>query len=265
VADSGTRTTLGRAVSSMSLSLPEAIGIGRSILTYYGIPFRARRLQRFYAQFISPGDLCFDLGAHVGNRTRAMLRLGARVVAVEPSPVFARLLRRWNGAQPRVTILEQAVGAFPGESPLLVSRRTPTVTTLSADWMRAVRRDRAFARVSWDHVERVQVTTLDRLIQQFGEPAFCKIDVEGSELAVLNGLTRPLRALSFEYIPATIEVAVGCIERLAALGRYAFNWTVAESTRLRRVDWCDGGEAARRLGALPSGSRSGDVYARLVV
>ena len=78
----------------MSLSLPEAIGIGRSILTYYGIPFRARRLQRFYAQFISPGDLCFHLGAHVGNRTRAMLRLGARVVAVEPSPVFARLLPR---------------------------------------------------------------------------------------------------------------------------------------------------------------------------
>ena len=249
----------------MSISLAEAIGVGSSILTYHGIPFRARRTQRFYAQFVSPGDLCFDLGAHVGNRTRAMLRLGARVIAVEPSPVFARLLRRWYGTLPNVTILEQAVGALPGESPLLVSRLTPTVTTLSSDWMRAVRSDRAFAGVSWDRVERVQVTTLDRLIQQFGEPAFCKIDVEGSELAVLNGLTRPLRALSFEYIPATIEVAVGCIERLAALGRYAFNWTVAESTRLRRVDWCDGGEAARRLGALPSGSRSGDVYARLVV
>ena len=30
-------------------------------------PFRRRRLTRFYKPFINPGDLCFDIGAHVGN------------------------------------------------------------------------------------------------------------------------------------------------------------------------------------------------------
>ena len=61
-----------------------AWGLWRSILIYYGDPVKLRRMGRFYAQFIRPGDLCFDLGAHVGNRVWVWSRLDARVVAVEP-------------------------------------------------------------------------------------------------------------------------------------------------------------------------------------
>jgi len=43
-----------------------------------------RELVQFYAQFIHPGDLCFDIGAHTGERARIFLELGARVVCVEP-------------------------------------------------------------------------------------------------------------------------------------------------------------------------------------
>ena len=50
-----------------------------------------------------------------------------------------------------------------------------------------VGRDPGFARVRWDAAVDVPVTTLDRLIDRFGEPAYCKIDVEGSEAAVLAG------------------------------------------------------------------------------
>ena len=57
-------------------------GLLRSVLMYHGIPFRRRRLTQFYAQFIQPGDLCFDIGAHVGSRLRAWTPLGARIVAV---------------------------------------------------------------------------------------------------------------------------------------------------------------------------------------
>ena len=45
------------------------------------------------------------------------------------------------------------------------------------------------------------MTTLDTLVAEYGEPAFCKIDVEGFEVEALKGLSRPLRALSFEYGP----------------------------------------------------------------
>ncbi len=76
-------------------------GLGRSIAVYYGNPLKLRRMQRFYAQFIQPGDLCFDIGAHVGNRVLVWSRLGARIVAVEPQPACLALLRRLYGRSPQ--------------------------------------------------------------------------------------------------------------------------------------------------------------------
>ncbi|MEZ4639278.1 MAG: FkbM family methyltransferase [Caldilineaceae bacterium] len=45
-----------------------------------------------------------------------------------------------------------------------------------------------FAHVTWDEAIDVPVITLDSLIAQHGVPVFCKIDVEGFEHAVLQGL-----------------------------------------------------------------------------
>jgi FkbM family methyltransferase len=200
----------------------------------------------------------------VGNRVRAWRRIGARVVAVEPQPAFMRLLRRWYRSDPEVTLVGQAVGASPGQATLLISQRTPTVTTLSAEWTAAVRQARSFAGVEWDASLPVGVTTLDALIAQYGEPVFCKVDVEGYELEVLKGLSRPIRALSFEYIPATMEIARACVDRLCSLGAYAFNWTVGEGMRFQSEKWVGGEAMSAWLAALPTESRSGDVYARLV-
>ncbi|HHW77718.1 MAG TPA: FkbM family methyltransferase [Xanthomonadaceae bacterium] len=241
----------------------QRLGLWRSVLMYHGIPFRRRRLSRFYGQFIRHGDLCFDLGAHVGSRLRAWLPLGARIVAVEPQPACMALLRRWFGHDARVTLIEQAVGAAPGVADLFISSRTPTVTTLSPVWIAAVRQDRAFERVRWDNRLPVTVTTLDELIARHGAPAFCKIDVEGYELEVLKGLSRPVRALSFEYIPACLETARACVTYLAGLGRYQFNWSTGESHRLRANAWLDADRMFGQLDRLRRSGGSGDIYARL--
>ena len=113
-------------------------GLLRSILVYYGNPFKLRRMQRFYAQFMGPGDLCFDIGAHVGNRLFVWSRLGARVVAVEPQPLCLALLRRWYGRRPDVTLVDAAIGAEQGQGALWISPDTPTVTTLSQSWIESV-------------------------------------------------------------------------------------------------------------------------------
>lgn len=230
---------------------------------YHAIPLRRRHLTRFYAQFIGPGDLCFDIGAHVGSRLRAWTPLGARIVAVEPQPECMALLRRGFGQHARITLIEPAVGAAPGMAELLVSSRTPTVTTLSPAWIAVVQRQRGFVAVRWNERVPVTVTTLDELIARYGLPAFCKIDVEGYEPEVLKGLSQPIPALSFEYLPACLETARHCIAHLAQLGPYTFNWSVGEAQCLRSDHWLDADAMCARLMRFTPAEDSGDIYARL--
>jgi FkbM family methyltransferase len=238
-----------------------AFGIARSLAMYYGIPFRARRLRHFYAQFVQPGALCFDVGAHAGNRVRCWRQLGGRVVAIEPQPDFVRVLHWLYGRDADVEIVPLAVGRSAGSAEILISERTPTVTTLSREWVAGVQRDPRFAGVNWTRGERVEVVTLQTLIERYGEPAFVKVDVEGYEAEVLAGLTTPIRGLSFEYLPATREIALACVERLATLGVYRYNWSPGESHRLASEQWLDAAGMRSLLVGLPALASSGDVYA----
>jgi FkbM family methyltransferase len=215
----------------------------------------------FYAQFLRPGDLAFDVGSHAGNRVRAFRRLGARVVAVEPQPDLVAVLRRLYGRDPHVVVEPCAVGARAGTATLHVATRTPTVSTLVPSWTEEVRTDRRFASVRWDRELTVPVTTLDELVDRHGEPQFCKIDVEGSELDVLQGLSRPVRALSFEYLPPVAGRAVACVVRLAEIGDYRFRHSPLETLRWAGDAWLDAGGMVATLRALPRSAPPGDVYA----
>jgi len=245
-----------------------AWGIARSLAVYHGQPAKHRRMRQLYGQFLGPGDLGFDIGAHVGGRVRAWRRLGARVLAVEPQPDCLRVLRLLYGRDRGVTIVPDAVGAQPGRARLALSTATPTVSSMSPDWIESVAAERSFARVRWDRSVEVAVVTLDDLIAIHGEPAFCKIDVEGFEVDVLRGLTRPLRGLSFEYLPPAHDAALAAldlVERLGAgAGGYVYNYSPVETMRLASEEWLDAAELARLLERYRPLGRSGDVYARLV-
>ena len=240
-----------------------AVGLIRSLAVYHAIPLRQRRLRRLYMNFAGPGDLTFDLGPTVGNRTRALAALGCRVVALEPQPDFARLLRAIFARRMSVEVIEAAVGQCTGHATLSVSDRSPTMTTLATGWRDERARDPVFAGVHWNRSIDVDTTTLDTLITRFGTPAFVKIDVEGAEPQVLAGLSQPVHALSFEYLPVALDYTRACVARLAALGPYRFNWSPGESYVLASDRWIRGDELAAALDTAPAPHRSGDVYARL--
>jgi len=244
-------------------SIQKPLGFTLSFLIYYGLPFHHRALIRMYAPFIRADDLCFDIGAHLGDRIRAWSKLGARIIALEPHPGLMNWLRRWYGHKGNIELLEQAVSAQPGTANFWISHLNPSVSTISQHWLTTVQANRRFAGTRWEEQIPVKVTTLDALIAQYGKPAFCKIDVEGAELDVLQGLSQALPALSFEYIPAVIETAVRCIERLSQLGEYEYNWRVSEWPRLRSRVWLGPEAMMARLQRMPRESDSGDVYARL--
>lgn len=237
-------------------------GILRSFVIYWR-PGRQGALRRLYAPFVGAGDLVFDIGAHLGDRTAAFAALGARVVALEPNPDLLPWLRRLAGRRPEVTVIPEAVGARAGQARLALSDATPTLSTLAAGWRQRIVRDNpTFHDARWDREAEVVVTTMDDLIDRFGEPVFCKIDVEGHEAAVLQGLSRPVEGLSFEFVAGGLDVGVQCVRRLETLGRYEFNVIAGEGREFLGTRWMGGDEAVAWLEAGADGISSGDVYAR---
>lgn len=237
-------------------------GLLRSLAIYWR-PGRQKALRRLYAPFVVPGELVFDVGAHLGDRSAAFAGLGARVVALEPNPELLPWLRRLVGRRPEVEVVAEAVGREEGLADLAVSDATPTLSTLSEGWRQRITRENpTFRGVRWERTVRVPVTTLDRLIDRYGEPSFCKIDVEGHEAAVLEGLSRPLEAVSLEFVAGGVEVAVRCVRRLAALGAYDFNAVPGEEREFVHARWIDADAMADWLEGGAGGASSGDVYAR---
>jgi len=243
--------------------LKSRLGLLRSQMIYLWKPLSRRRLRRFYRQFVRPGALSFDIGAHLGSRSRAFLDLGARVLALEPQPACAAYLRKRWGGEPRFTLVSKAIGGQPGCASLHINRMNPTISTLSPVAWRTAMAAAAIRRERWDDRVDVEVTTLDELIEGYGAPDFCKIDVEGFEAQALAGLSRPLPALSFEFISFDIAGALACLRRLTALGDYRFNWSLRERLRLESPDWVPAPRVEHMLDGLGSGVVSGDVYARL--
>lgn len=245
--------------------IARAWGIGRSLATYHLIPFRQRRLRRLYSRFVAPGDLVFDIGAHAGNRTRALASLGCRVVAVEPQPDFARALQIVFGRSALVTVVQAAAAGVPGRQRLAVSEATPTVSTIAEDWREVVASTPGFNHVRWNRTVEVDAVTIDQLVGRFGLPAFVKIDVEGSEFQVLEGLTHAVPVLSFEYLPGFLKSVERATQRLGSLGGYLFNWSPGESYRLAERAWLPARDLIAALNTKTAQCTSGDVYARLSV
>ena len=233
----------------------------RSLAVYYGDPIRDAAMDALYARFLKPGDLAFDIGAHAGDRTGSFRRLGARVVALEPQSVCARAIQAIYDGDPGITLIEAACGATPGVLTLLVNSANPTVSTASRAFIGAATGASGWEGQDWDQALQVPVTTLDALIAAHGRPAFVKIDVEGFEAAVLAGLSRQIPALSFEFTTIQRDVAYDCLDALAALGPYRFNFALGESQTLTFADAISKAAMADHLAALAHEANSGDVYA----
>lgn len=137
-------------------------------------------------KYIVPGGTAFDVGANIGLSALEFSRTigpAGRVIAFEPHPDTAARLRGnldRNGAA-NVEIVQSAVGAAPGT----ITFNESSDATLSS----ATVIPRNLVR-SFD----VPLTTVDLAWAAAGNPqvSVLKIDVEGGELAVLQGASELL-------------------------------------------------------------------------
>ena len=150
--------------------------------------------------------------------------MGAKVVAVEPQPRCAREIEARCHTYPNFRVVPKAVGRAVGRCSMSISE-TEVFSSMDRAWDDPIKAGIA------EQIE-VEVTTLDALIAEFGAPNFCKIDVEGYEVEVFHGLSRPLPLLSFEFHnldhPAYLPYAYECLEYLKTLGDLTANVSLGE-------------------------------------
>ena len=238
-------------------------GVFRSLRLYHGADAPRAAMDRLYRAYINPGDLVFDVGAHVGDRISSFRRIGARVIALEPQPLLQRALHLIHGNDPGVLLLAAAAGPEVSAQTLHINTQNPTVSTLSSAFLIEALGAEGWQNQTWDATLTVPTVTLDSLIGKFGSPAFIKIDIEGYEDEALRGLTQSVAALSFEFTTIARDVAQRCLKSVAALGEYKFNVALGESQRLQFESNVTATQMSEYLELLPHAANSGDVYAVL--
>jgi FkbM family methyltransferase len=172
-----------------------------------------KTLAHLLSTFVKPGDLCFDVGANIGDYTQTLLSIGARVVCVDPQPLAIRELTARYARNSRVKIEPVGLGARPGEATFYL-------------------RDHHGASGFYPDLDSpykatttVPVDTLENLVARHGTPNYVKIDVEGHELEVIRGLKTRIPYLSVEYHLDEKDCGqkLGLIERLAESSELSFN------------------------------------------
>jgi FkbM family methyltransferase len=204
----------------------------------------------FYRNFLSGfhrGDLIFDVGANVGDKTDIFLRLGSRVISIEPDEANQQVLRdrflRYRLAPKTVVIVGKAVSDKTGVETMWIDGPGSAVNTLSGKWAEALKVNREKFEhfhfgLEFRQSKPVETTTLEKLFSSYGNPVFIKIDVEGHEPKVITGLNRSVPFLSFEInLPEFRREGIECVQLLNALattGTFNFSADLQRGMALER-------------------------------
>jgi FkbM family methyltransferase len=210
-----------------------------------------KRLIGLYSQFIKKGDLVFDIGANIGNQSEMFLKLGAKIIAVEPNPDLIEGLKK----------------RFSGKEVIIVNKG---ISSLDKTLKFKIFKDLGHCTFADEHptsqkplrVIEVETITLNSLIKDYGKPKFIKIDVEGFEYEVLKTLKQKINMICFEFLSERKEIYLKSIKYLQKIGYKEFNLTLNIDHKFINQKWMNSNEVIKQIQNLPENCLFGDVYAR---
>jgi FkbM family methyltransferase len=215
----------------------------------------------FYAKLIKPNDLCFDIGGNIGLKTNIFLRLNAKVVVLEPQQDCVDILSAKYGK--RAIVLQKGAGESNEIKEFYLSNNSQ-LSSFNKNWISDLKNTR-FTDSVINAVEKIEIITLDSLIEQYGDPDFIKIDVEGYELEVLKGLSKNFDTLSFEYaVPEKLSNVIECLQHLE--GKYeqlVCNYSICNDMKFVFEQWVSVDIMLKHImGSDFKNTFAGDIYVK---
>lgn len=216
----------------------------------------AGALKRFYAGLLPTGTLVFDIGANVGLYSDALEAIGARVIAVEPNSDCVRHIElTYRGRA--IEAVHAAVGPQNGLAALHLSDDHDDSSTIM---------DQKLNNGQLSNARRVTipVITLDCLISHYGAPGYIKMDVEGYESAVLDGLSYQPPLLSFEFHHLYAKRALTCLDKVMFGAHSEFNVFDANGVGFELSRWVSRTEIKTIAERIADEKTYRDIYVRKI-
>ena len=184
----------------------------------------------FLSRLIDPSRGAIDVGAHWGKYTFRLARIAPIVHALEPDRELAARLKRVAPANVQIHCVAASRRAGTAEltAPVIGGRKRVSLGSLEPVWKAT---DKMGVQTT-----RTRLVALDALVN--GPIGFIKIDVEGHEIAVLEGAARILRhdkptvlvEVEERHKPGSIAAVRRLMERFGYSGFFIFR------ARLRSID-----------------------------
>ena len=211
----------------------------------------SKQEEEFYRKLLvglKRGDTIFDIGANEGAKTDVFLRLGAKVVSLEPDDACLSVLRdrflRYRLKPSRVSLVGKAVSDRNGTEQMWIDGPGSAVNTMNRKWADHLKDTKdsfkyGHCGLEFSQSKSVETTSIEELVKLYGAPFFIKIDVEGHELSVLRGMRQAVPFLSFEVNLSTLrQEGLECARMLGELepgGR--FNYTPDCGAGMTLPEW----------------------------
>ena len=196
--------------------------------------------------------LIFDIGANYGWTTLTFLKFSSQVIAYEPDSNNLKILRYRFGAKRHLVIEAKAISNNIDGAVFYQNRNSSALNTLSLKWVDALtngvyREKKIFTSEKY----KVETSTLDIEMKKYGKAVFLKVDVEGHEYSVFEGLHSSIPLVVFEAnLPEFVDETIDIINQLVKLDqKTTFNYSYRYQIVLR--NYISGDEMKALIKDLP--------------